>query len=48
MINTKTMIRDMTQDQGNNHYKRLVLNNVYKIPEKCPEMKNQSIFSMTK
>ena len=33
------------QDQGDNPYKRVVLNNVYKIPEKCPEMKNWSIFS---
>ena len=35
----------MTQDQGDNPYKRVVLNNVYKVPEKCPEMKNWSIFS---
>ena len=39
-INTKTMINEMTQDQGDNAYKRVVLNNVYKIPEKCLEMKN--------
>ena len=45
MINTKTMINEMAQDQGNNPYKRVVLNNVYKVPEKCPEMKNWSIFS---
>ena len=45
MINTKNMINKMTQDQGNNPYKRVVLNNVYKVPEKCPEMKNRSIFS---
>ena len=45
MINTKNMINEMTQDQGNNPYKRVVLNNVYKVPEKCPEMKNWSIFS---
>ena len=38
MINTKNMINEMTQDQGNNPYKRVV-------PEKCPEMKNWSIFS---
>ena len=44
-INTKTMTNEMTQDQGDNPYKRVVLNNVYKIPEKCPEMKNWSIFS---
>ena len=35
----------MTQDQDDNPYKRIVLNNVYKVPEKCPEMKNWSIFS---
>ena len=45
MINTKTITSEMTQDQGNNPYKRVVLNNVYKVPEKCPEMKNWSIFS---
>ena len=45
MIKTKTMTNEMTQDQGDNPYKRVVLNNVYKVPEKCPEMKNWSIFS---
>ena len=45
MINTKTMTSEMTQNQDNNPYKRVVLNNVYKIPEKCWEMKNWSIFS---
>ena len=45
MIKTKNLINKMTQDQGNNPYKRVVLNNVYKVPEKCPEMKNWSIFS---
>ena len=40
MINTKTMTKEMTQDQGDNPYKRVVLNNVYEVPEKCPEMKN--------
>ena len=45
MINTKTMTNEMTQDQGDNQYKREVLNNVYKVPEKCLEMKNWSIFS---
>ena len=44
-INTKTMTSEMTQNQDDNPYKRVVLNNVYKIPEKCPEMKNWSIFS---
>ena len=36
MINTKTMTNKMTQDQGDNPYKRVVLNNVYKAPERCP------------
>ena len=45
MINTQTMTSEMTQDQGDNPYKRVVLNNLYKVPEKCPEMKNWSIFS---
>ena len=45
MINTKTMTSEIAQNQGNNPYKRVVLNNVYKIPEKYPETKNWSIFS---
>ena len=45
MINTKTMTNEMTQNQEDNLYKRVVLNNVYKMPESCPEMKNWSIFS---
>ena len=45
MINTQTMTSEMTQDQGDNPYKRVVLSNVYKVPEKCPEMKKWSIFS---
>ena len=45
MINTKTMTNEMTQDQDNNPYKRVVLNNVYKVPERCTEMKDWSIFS---
>ena len=45
LINTKTMTSKMTQIQGDNPYKRVVPNNIYKIPEKCPEMKNWSIFS---
>ena len=45
MINTKAMTNKTTQDQGDNPYKRVVLNNVYKVPENCLEMKNWSIFS---
>ena len=45
MINTKTMTNKMTQYQDDNPYKRVVLNNVYKVPERCLEMKDWSIFS---
>ena len=45
IINTKTMTSEMTQNQDDNPYKRVVLNNIYKVPEKSPEMKNWSIFS---
>ena len=39
------MTNEMTKDQGDNPYKRVVLNNVYKVPERCLEMKDWSIFS---
>ena len=50
MINTKTITcESMTckrnQYQDKNPYKRVVLNNVYKDPDKSPEMKSWSIFS---
>ena len=45
MINTKTMISEMTQEQNDNPYKRVVLSNVYKEPDKYPEMQSWSIFS---
>ena len=45
IINTKTMISEMTQEQDDNPYKRVVLNNVYKEPDKTPEMQSWSIFS---
>ena len=50
MINTKTitcesMTCEMNQCQANNPYKRVVLNNVYKEPDKSPEMKSWSTFS---
>ena len=45
MINTKTMTSETTQNQDDNPCKRVVLNNIYKIPEKCLGMKNWSIFS---
>ena len=33
MINTQTMTSEMTQNQDDNPYKRVVLNNIYKLPE---------------
>ena len=42
MINTKTVTHEC---QDNNPYKRVVLNNVFKEPDKSPEMKSWSIFS---
>ena len=39
MIITKTMTSEMTQNQDDNPYKRVVLNNIYKIPASCLEMK---------
>ena len=45
MINTKTMTSEMTQDQDDNPYKRVVLNNVYKESDKSLEMQSWSIFS---
>ena len=50
MINTKTvacesMSCEMNQWQGDNPYKRVVLSNVFKEPDKSPEMKSYSIFT---
>ena len=50
MIYTKTvtcesMTCELKQCQDDNPYKRVVLNNVYKVPDKSPEMKSWSIFS---
>ena len=45
MINTKTVTCETTQGQDENPYQRVVLNNVYKEPDKSPEMKSWSIFS---
>ena len=39
------MTCEMSQCQDDNPYKRVVLNNVYKEPDKTPEMKSWSIFS---
>ena len=41
----ESMTCEMNQFQDNNPYKRVVLNNVYKEPNKSPEMKSWSIFS---
>ena len=50
MINTKivtceSMTCETNQCHSDNPYKRVVLNNVYKEPDKSPEMKSWSIFS---
>ena len=45
MINTKTVTCESMTCQDDNPYKRVVLNNVYKEPDKSPEMKSWSIFS---
>ena len=39
----ESMTRKMNQYQDDNPYKRVVLNNVYKEPDKSPEMKSWSI-----
>ena len=45
VINLKTMMFEMVQNQGDNSYKKVVLNKVFKEEDKSPEMRNQSIFS---
>ena len=45
MINTNPMTSEVTQGQDDNPYKRVVLNNVYREPDKSPEMQSWSIFS---
>ena len=50
MINTKTITCESVtceteQFQDDNPYKKVVLNKVFKEPDKSPEMKNWSIFS---
>ena len=45
MINTKTVTRELSHDQDDNPYKRVVLNNVFKEKDVSPEMRNLSIFS---
>ena len=45
MINNKTVTSEITQYKDDNPYKRVVLNNIYKEPEKSPKMKSWSRFS---
>ena len=45
IINTKTMMYETGQNQGDNPYKKVVLNKVFKEEDKSPEMRNLSIFS---
>ena len=45
IINTKTMMYETGQNQGDNPYKKVVLNKVFKEEDKSPEMRNWSIFS---
>ena len=40
IINTKTMMYETGQNQGNNPYKKVVLNKVFKEEDKSPEMRN--------
>ena len=45
IINTKTMMYETVQNQDDNPYKKVVLNNVFREEDKSPEMRNWSIFS---
>ena len=45
VINMKTMMFEMVQNQGDNPYKKVVLNKVFREEDKSPEMRNWSIFS---
>ena len=45
IINTKTMMFETVQNQGDNPYKKVVLNNVFREEDKSLEMRNWSIFS---
>ena len=39
------MTFEMVQNQGDNPYKKVVLNKVFREEDKSPEMRNLSIFS---
>ena len=40
VINTKTMMSEMVQNQGDNPDKKVVLNKVFREEDKSPEMRN--------
>ena len=45
VINTKTMMFEMVQNQGDNPYKKVVLNKIFREEDKSPEMRKWSIFT---
>ena len=45
IINTKTTMCKTMQNQGDNPYKKVVLNKVFREEDKSQEMRNWSIFS---
>ena len=45
IINTKTMMFETIQNQGDNPYKKAVLYKVFREEDKSPEMRNWSIFN---
>ena len=45
IINRKTVTHETMQNQYDNPYKKVVLNNVFREEDKSPEMRNWSIFS---
>ena len=45
VINMKTMMFEMVQNQGDKPYKKVVLDKVFREEDKSPEMRNWSIFS---
>ena len=45
IINTKTMMYETKQNQDDNPYKKVVINEVSREEDRSPEMRNWSIFS---
>ena len=45
IFNTKTMTYNTEQNQGDNPYREVVLNKVFREEDKSPEMRNWSFFS---